>query len=547
MKRLRASRRAWALAFVLVFASLALWWWFAPPRGSLPIGRLLPARLSAAVRLSNLESAWQAHWLRREAAPEQALREILESLGKWDRWREKYGDQGAELRLDLYQQALFQAVGEEAWITFGEWGAAPAGAGRGGGGGFPPPPSPLRNPGGPLMERLIDDLILVTHTHRGVTIYEYRDRRIDRSFTFCHVGGWISASLQQRGLGPLPAIIDAAARPARAAERPGALVRRLTGDPANPALAAAWWPADFWGHLRQFRFQRGEALSEKSQRRLDYWSQRLDGVDSLELTQAGPTLFDLRLDLIGPRPAQLAEEFAAPPVAAADAGATTTAPRLPRIGQFDLSLPFAVAAAPLAGLSTEALLDKATLLDLWAPGLRDLLRNELADRVTAPPGRIGLALYPGSLPFMPGVRAWLDRPPLQSSGQSPAAAWEAGAVPGANDTLAWLQPAAPVAGDAATTGPSVLAAAASDPWHGFERSAWGNPLAAPPLLFATISFRRFDAELARLPVGLLGEKQRKRIERARAIVRALSYAAAGAALRLDPLADRWRLDLRVPG
>lgn len=532
------ARWIWGLAFLLVLGPALLWWALTPSLVVYPVTWLMPDRASAAVRLSNLERAWQRHWQRRgQTAPEAAVRELMAALDKWPEWVKRYGENEANLRLRLYQAALFNAVGEEAWLVFGEYGGAQTGAGQVGFVALIRSRTSVAARVGDLMNLAMSDYRLSTHKYRGVTIYEYQDRKVSRSVTFCQLGGWICASLQQRGLGPLPVIID------RIADRNGPMPE-LAADwwrPAQPvrapAVCMAAWPERFWGQLRLFRQQRDEGFSDKSEERITFWQQRLDGIDRLELVQTGESIFDLKLDMIGPRPTELTRLLQFRPDKNTTATASQAGPARPQLGQLDISLGLARLTPPLAGLPADSMLKGVDNLEPLLGPLGDELRNRVQDLPPDVEGRMGLALYPGAL--LPEATVWLDDAPERELKDAPGQYWPrlASAAP----DLTFSIPAIPA------TQP---AAAADDPpadagWLEFERRIWTMP-PPRPILFATVQFERVTGEIQKSPARLFGKKTQKRLRRAERVMKAISLAAPGAAARLDAYPDRWVLRLETP-
>lgn len=534
-----SARWVWGLAFLLVLGPLLVWWLVTPSLAVYPVTWLMPDRASAAVRLANLEPAWRTHWQHRpQTAPEDALRELMIALDEWPRWLKKYGERGANTRLWLYQRALFNAVGEEAWLVFGEWGPGQPGTGQMGLVALIRSRTSVAARVGDLMNLAMSEYQLTTHRHGRVTIYEYQDKKISRSVTFCQIGGWICASLQQRGLGPLPAIIDRVED--KHSQKPGFMTdwwRSSSPGKTIPALSAAAWPDKFWGQLRLFRQQRGKSFSDESENRIEYWRQRLDGIGRIELVQDGDSLFDLKMGLIGERPAELTRSLNFKPKTQPEPVTAGGDPR-PQLAQLDISLGLARLVGPLAGLSAESMMKG---IDSARPYLGQL-GGELRDRIEdLPPdveGRMGLALYPGSI--LPEATVWLDDAPERAPAISPGQYWPMLTAPEPDRIFrlpALAQPAiAPVA---ATIDPI------DRKWLDFERDAWTSP-PPRPVLFATVHFERVAAEIRQVPEFFLNKKAQKRLKRAERIVKAISLAATGAALRIDATPDRWLINLRTP-
>ena len=550
----RASKR-WivGVAAVLVAGPAAIWWLLTPREGVATIERFAPDRCSAAVRLVQPEKAWQRHWLRREGpAPEDALRAVMEALGKWDRWEKKYGENGARLRLTFYQKALFTALGDEAWLLFGEWGsggdAAKTEPGEVGLVVFVKSGGSIKSRVGPLMDLLLEEYQIQRQSYRGVSIYEYHDKKLGRSFAFCELGGWICASLRQRGAGPLPGIIDhyrdGKASPS-SLPRPE-IFRAQDAQGTAGALTASLAPQELWGQLRQFGFQRQKGMSKKSEERFQYWSQRLDGVEAFTLSQTGPSLLDLTVEAMGKRPALLAQALhedrpstALLPVADARTSltrargeASATSVTTP-VAQMDLSVGLARMAMPLAGVSWEEALEGTGWLNAW-PGLRPLLADLFTHDGAAAQGRIGVGVYPLSPMMLPGVLGWLDQPPLRSAGKPSAQVWSSATsdtqsiAPG--DLALWLLP------------PPVQAEGGPTRWQEAEREALRQ---GTPLAYVSVDWGRLARALDQAPKILLKKKAKKKLTKFGHIASALDLAFGGTLVRLDIQGERWVLTAKT--
>jgi hypothetical protein len=573
------------LAVVLIGAPLGFFFWFAPPREQLPIEAFLPERLAGGVRLTGLQQAWARHWLQRAAhmppgmpAPtaDDALMRILDALDKWPDWVKKYGEQGALLRLGLYQKTLFQALGQDAWIIFGDWGGAPPASKvddkprtsatlqaeppmglvvllRGDG--------PLKSRIGPLMELAFADYKVERTSHGGVPIYEYKDKRLGRSVSFCQMGGWIVASWRQQGAGPLPLIIDqargwqgqsAAARPQHAQLRP-----LLTDGLTSGALRAVFYPDVFWGEYRQFAMQRNKGISRESEDLLKYWQQRLDGVERVTLRQSGESLFDWTLALNGPAAGRWYTQWQQEahstttlgndaPLTKTLAGTTLAAGnQRSELLQLDLDLPFARLALPLAGYAWEDVLEPATMLDLVAPGLRAQLLQRLTAWAQPAGGRLGFAGYVGASPFIPDILGWIDMPPRRAESAAPARLWreleQNRALVDANDQLFWVKLPLGVGMGGANL-PTTTTTSAG--WGGLLDEFWNTPPTPPPG-FIAINFREVASGLERIPPVLLKKKEQKKLRRWRRTTEGLSLGLGAAALRVDGTPEEWRLVLHT--
>jgi hypothetical protein len=516
--------------------------------------------------VADLEAAWARHWSGRPgASPRGALRELMEALEEWPRWVKRYGASGAELRLELYQKAVFNLVGEEAWVVFGEW-TPTDGEGdhesqtgllvllRG--------DTPLKARVGPLADLLLEDWRIERTQWRGVELFEYVDRRLSRSVTFCQVGGWLCASWRRQGPGPLPILIDRMRRAGeeRAEGRSNFPEFWPSVDPLEPqpALAALLYPGRFWGQLRRFNFQRGKAMSEASELRLANWQQRLDGVERVSLTGRGPSLFNVRATLTGPRATLLQTQMnlrmEPSPFGGSSTGETPPGPPVEDavaaslVAQADLALPLAQTLAPLAGHAWDELLDDAAGLEPWAPGLIDTLRPVFAagDGATGEGtsgegggpqnGRIGMALFRSGVPLYPKVLFWVDRPPQALSMAAPALTWASTrAVDSATtgDVARWFASTAPAGATTSTLGASEAIRAAGEFWR-------QTPF--PPSAFVTVTFPPLAEDLGLVPAALLGDDAGRDVARARRVLRALQLAVgSGLALRLDLTPTQWIL------
>ncbi len=561
MKRRRKARWIGAGALIAGVAAAALYWWLTPRVVTYPVEAFLPDRLSAAFRISRFEPAWQRHWLRREGpGPEQAVQRVMQALGEWDDWLARYGEQGARLRLRAYHGALFEALGEEAWLMFGEWGGDASGAGDVGFMAFFRGDTPLKARLGPLIELFLRDYRFQTSRHHGVTLYEYRDERQGRSVTFCQVGGWICASMRRYGPGPLPTIIDrlktfprraivasAPAWPESTRLRAGqpAFLPFADGAASQSALTLSFAPVAFWGHLRQFALQRDRGMSDESEQRLQAWQLRLDGVDLISMRQWGPSLFNLEMKVAGPRPARLARQLdrdaeAAQPAAPAPAPTDALPPEL---FQVDMAAPFARAILPLAGFSWEDVLENLGDDLVWLAAVRLRLLEVLAgDDDAQDRGRVGVAAFESTTPMIPALLFWHDQPPLTASALAPAEHWARAALTGApagDDVYLWLHPLE--LRPQAAAAPDQSAALA---WHELTARSWQRP-PRPPQGYVALSFGHVQQALQRVPAIFLDEKDREALERYQRLAEAFWLAFGGAVVRVDAEHGDWFLRLET--
>ena len=557
----RFSRARWLAGVLLVLAlgPLLLWWALNPWGVVYPIERYMPDHCAAALRMSQPRLMWQSHWQgpgRPDA--ENALRKVLEANGEWQEMVKEHGEIVAKGRLSAMQSLFFEALGDEAWIVFGEWnsGGKP-GEGQVGLVAF------VRGDGartaiGPLMKYVMDNDSVLQSTYRGVELFEYQDPKLGRAVTVCQLGGWIVSSLRQRGQEPLEAIIDQ--------------VHGDVNDKAFTGHADVAWsdlikqresasvfmigqPAYFWPHLRQFNLQRGRGFSPESEDLIKFLEQRLEGVQRLDLYQQGRSMLDFQVELRGPRPTlvarQMAEESArAEPDAGAPANAaaptSSTAPLPPELLQLDCSLAFARMALPLAGLSWDALLKDAGTLRMIAPQLVMTLEQDVADEVGESAGRLGLAAWPALNPIAPAGLLWRDFPPDAQIAEAPAPFWAAratdampfaGGPPKTADYAEWVIPL----GGRPAPAPD---AADIKAWRDLSALHWATP-APRPAAYLTLHFETLSRILHAVPSSLMKKKARKRFEKTMGTIDALDVFLGGVVLRLDVTEECWSLTCRT--
>lgn len=540
-----------AIGLLLLLAPLVILWRLTAHAAPLPIERFLPRRLSAALCLRNAQDAWSRHWTARQGPPpEEALKAVFDAIDKWPRWVEKYGELNARMRLKLYQEAFFQAVGEEAWLLFGEWGDRDAG--QVGMVVFLRGDTPIRSRITPLMDLLLGDYKIQRTRVEGERVYEYSGKKDDRNFTFCQIGGWLCVSMRRSDAGPLPALIRQVRRGDAASSF--TLQRDLRLEPAarlNASVLCALRPDLFWDELAQFNKQRGKALSKASRKSLQQWRRGLQGIDVLTLRQWGDSLFDLELAAQGPRFGELNRQLRseiAP--AAAPSGVAEPAPRergpfaAPNeLAQLEISQPLARLAAPATGFAWADILKDSLALDLTLPGLRARLSDALIQAPARPRQRIGLAAYPSPSILTPQLLFWSDQSGVPTSRSAPAqlrlllAHSQVAPTSGAQRLWVGLAP------------PEGLPPSASAPqgldWPAFLSRVWVQS-GKPPLAFLSLNFRGLADELKKIPTLLMKKKARKQLEHWQSTLNTLALGAGGAAARLDAEADRWILTCRTP-
>lgn len=553
MTRRGPRRRLWIPLLVLLAGSLALGWWLARPSlVQYPIERFVPEQLSFALRVRSARYAWENHWLARgESASFAALREVLVAARVWDGLEDRYGGpRAARVLLDTWEDAVFGLLGEEAWLVFGSWGDSEGDDAQVGMVILINDASQMKARIGSLMDLLMPEHRVTTQRHRGVTIYLYGDGEIDRSFSFCGLGGWICASVQQAGPGPLPLLIDQALddRP-NAAEtwvRPEVLWRGLATGGGEPWLSSVVRPQRLWGHLRRFALQRERAFSTETESALAYWQQRLAEVETVTLELSRESLLSGELILDGPRMQRLTDRLSDPTAAGAVPARPATPPAVTydELLRLDCSVDLARVLAPIAGLSLRELIDRAEPLDQWMPELRPFLWATAARE--EPTARLVLAALTHEEFMLPSLCVWSDTLAARDQPLPDPRRWSTGVLDHAH-TVAEL-----------TSGPlrmvwfnapgrrelGHVGSAEAEAWAAFCQQAWLAP-EGPPQLFAALSFQELDRVLELWPVVLFNSETARRLAMWQRAVRALALGADGLALRLNRGEELWTIALRM--
>lgn len=549
-----AKQILWGGLFFLLVILFALGWWrlHRPGPAQVSVAAYMPDEISVVVNIRDIENAWQRHWLHRQGpSPDEAFKEMLVALGEWEDWVERYGETGARLRMGAIQKAFFHVLGEEAWLIFGSWGGdGVPGEGEVGLVALIRSDTPVKARIGPFADLIFENYQIDSGHLDGEKIYAYRDEKLSRTLTFCQLGGWICVSMRQPGAGPLRQIIgnvQAASKAEHTVAMPPILESAWGAYDPDKSICALMQPQVFWAHFRRFNDQRGRPNSSKSQRQLDFWQQRLDGVKMITVQQTGSSLVNMDLRVNGPRPRLLAQPFArdeADPAArkATDDSAAWERPTdLSQMARVDMDLSFARLLLPLGGHDWDTLLADLDGLDLWVPGLRPLLQEELASDDEVPlPVRMGLIGYSSVNPMFPALRFWLDHEPCLPPGQWPASAGVgAGLAHGSDEDLSvWIQPF----GNTPTTSTESLR---ENQWLIFEEETRRGGSGAA-LAFVSLNFETITNNFDRLPYRILGKKVRREVGQWHAITCGLSLAFGGAVLSMGTQPDGWRLSLRTP-
>lgn len=525
------SRRR-TIGWVVLVATLMLvvpWLVLALTRSGRPVSPTVlyfPDRFGGAVRLGGLRDGWQRHWRGRPTTtPENALRELLEATGEWQEMVEEYGEARAIARARLVPRILFETIGEESWLLFGEWDEPPAGEPVVGLVLLLPGGGSLQQAVGPLAELLLGDYRIQSTDIAGVRLYEYIDATDRRSLAFCNVGGRIVVSLRQRGLGPLPAIIARFSGEAEPPEVPSFdLERRF------PPIFVHVDPTCLIATLRHYQEQRGDEPTPETLDALARWERRFVNIETLTLEQAGDPLLDLDLRIAWREgaPARFAED-AGDRLEHAGAIESANVPAIQADVRADL-IRFVTEWFPLPVEEWSA----GFAWEMFVPGVSATLRDALG---LSGAGRVGLALYPSSLPLMARTLRWVDAIPLADHTDAPALHWQklayAGVSPGGGDRWGWLGPEA---------GNPLEAGAA---WHAFTAHHWR--LEPTPAAYIAVHFESFARVLDQVPALLLERGRRERLQDWREVAHGLALALGGAVLRLETGPEAWTVRLRTMG
>lgn len=543
----------------------------------------MPPRVSLALRVTGLEAAFARHWLRRgwgsaDDKGDAAVREILTSLGAWEEWTDKYGEDGASRRYAAYKKALFQLVGEETWIVFGDGGEGKITEGTAENPSdialllFMREDAAIKSRIGPLANLLLPGHQIASTQYRGHEIFEYAAEGDRRSITLARIGGWVCASMRSEGRGPIERTIDRHLEFQRAGTSGTPIFEPGTGGPS--VLEGVAFPNLLWAHLDAFAVRREKDVSKASRGAMSKWAERLRDIDEITIRQSGGSLLNLDLTLRGPRIAELADiliDSAEVPTEPMSPGAPTEAGLAPPILQFDMTQTFAVKGLPLFGIDVEDFVEDLDDLRWFAPRIGRKLgavmldedeREAKADADPEAETRFGVAMFAAERSAIPALAFWQDAAPWLASPASPADAWRlkddarraaAGSAPGtATGTAAKTdeadtflisgriagQVAESMNGDSRTT--STLAAAeralADSVWAGAGRL---------PLAYLAINFDEVGRWMDGFPMLFLGKNDRRRWAKYRNIVGALETATGSLALRLDRVDDELTLSIRT--
>ncbi len=547
----------------------------------------MPPRASLALRVTGLEAAFARHWLRRgrsdAQAADAAIREILTSLGTWDDWTQEYGEDGASTRYAAYKKALFQLVGEETWIVFGDGGEANhAEIGEDTSDDssdialllFMREDAAIKSRIGPLANLLLPGHQIESTRYRGHEIFEYAEEGDRRSITLARIGGWVCASMRSEGRGPIERIIDRHLEFQRAGATGTPIFEPGGGGPS--AIEGVAFPNLLWTHLDAFARRREKDVSKASRGAMSKWAERLERIDEITIRQSGGSLLNLDLTLRGPRIAELAEiliDSADIPTDPLSPDAATDASLAPPILQFDMTQTFAAKGLPLFGVDVEEFVDDIGDLRWFAPRISRKLGEVMLDederegRADADPeaedktdaeaqaqARFGLAMFAAERSAIPAFAFWQDTAPWLASPASPADAWRApsGGLAKTNGADTFLI-AGTIAGniggriaetmnDDSTTTPTSLKLA--DAERALADSVW-SAAGRIPLAYLAMNFDEVGRWMDGFPMLFLGRDDRERWAKYRNIVGALETATGSLALRLDRVDDELTLSIRT--
>jgi hypothetical protein len=228
-----------------------------PAYAPVPAEVFLPDDVSAALKLDRFEPAFARHWSGRGYPDtDTAIIELIRAVGPWEQLTADIGERGLRRRISAYRQALFQLLGPESWLVFGQWegetdestetalllllqeGAA------------------VRLAVAPFLNLMLPDKKTEITQYRGVEILKYTDKEERNEWTMARVGGWVCISMRNHHSRALYRIIDQY----RDAERddpapPAWFPENAPGEPP-PALTARMTPESFWKHYEDFNRER---------------------------------------------------------------------------------------------------------------------------------------------------------------------------------------------------------------------------------------------------------------------------------------------------
>lgn len=505
---------------------------------------LFPNNISAAIRVSDFEGAFDRHWLARgKDDSDEAIEQLLRALGVWDLWLEEYGQRSARSRIKAYKTALFRLMGTEGWVVFGEW--APPGLEGTGEVAlllFLRADSPYTARIGPLANLLFPGHKIQKTEYRAVEIYEYLDAQDRRAITLANIGGWICASMRSTGREPVVRMIDQYHEARRTGTESAPLFAHGSEGPP-PVTEGALYPPRLWAQLRQFALKRGKPLTVERENEIFSWAHRLESIEEISVRQTGKSLLNLDLTLRGPRVRNLHEvliDTTKVPLDPLDAITTSSLELGPAILQADFTYPFATEGLTLFGVDWEDLVED--LEDLkWinsrlAKNLESIFEND------EPPadGRFGIAFFANGRSAIPGVGLWEDRAPVAFGAASPADAWRAIGERRASERGDSAFAAGTNSDDAPTTTGVKLREAqrklANDLW-----SASGTP----PVAYLLLHFDELRPWMDNFPLIFLSSDDRVRWIKYRAYAQGFQLGIGSVALRLDRTGDEMTLRMRT--
>lgn len=556
MKPIRTRWWLAAMALWLLLLPLLFWWHYQPTGDVENVELFLPDDLSLILRLDELDEAWRRHWaLRPGVDPENAVETLLIEVGEWSEMVRRYEESGARLRVNLIEETIFRSLGDEAWLLFGEWGRGDQpGTGQTGLVALIPAEGNIKSKLGPLLELVLREYQVERTVYRDIDIFTYHDEKLGRNLSFFQFKGWICVSMRRSGHDPLKTIIDHLRAGMGAFHHEELDFIQAPYQVPRP-ITVYFHPNLFWRHLRLFNFQRGRGFSDESESRLKYWQQRLDGIESITLTQHGPALLDLEARLWGPRidtlDATLRTETATTRGLAvmSESSSATQAVQFPEPAiELVTSVHFIRMLPELAGFNWDEWFESENDIDWLAAGLNAWLLALLVEDEQLH-GRAGIAIYPTQNPLLPAILSWLDRPPLATTRHASANDW-ARLTLAANatsvsfnqewreDEVRWIRPL-PISSleqnDDAEPSPKQSSA------HGFAVTNTEGEVA----LESTFRFGRVADSLQRLPLFIMDEDDRESIRDWIFLCRGLQLAMGESQLSVLRGPQSWRIQLDV--
>ncbi|MCH8332941.1 hypothetical protein IIC65_03330 [Candidatus Sumerlaeota bacterium] len=564
----RAGRLGVVLIVLLLIAG-ALWWagirYLASFSAEPSPAPFLPPSISLALRVSDFEGALERHWATRgRDGGTDAIEHVLRAMGTWETWEEQYGQTGARARIAAYQKAIFQLLGSEAWIVFGQWPqppgifaasenpASPADSPPGDGGEvaflvFAREDSMLKSRIGLLADLILPENRLRTTQYRGHEIFEYLDAENRRQVSWTHLRGWICASMRNPGRSAVERMIDQLEATAESTREATAASGNHSANPfgtndataERPAFSGVLRPGMIAEHLRLFSLQSGQFLSQVSEARIVSWALNMEGIEEIRLDQSGDSFLNLDLSFSGPRIQALESFLTEPDPAMIETIQLPASSELsPSILQADFSYPFAVGGLRLLGIDWESVIDVLDDLRWVAPTLGETLRELLLVDVAPRDGRVGLALYPTTRFPIPIASVWEDRLPLMRSASSPADAWRLIDSETIRSRGDFILPAINAVYDRPT------ADSLSMTKRSLVDRLWARP-GTLPLAFLSIHFDNLVDWMDSFPTILLSRDDRPAWNTIRSLARGLHEALGSMVLRVDRRGPELLLTLRA--